>query len=242
MQDNINIITLLAIVVAVFVILRLRTVLGRHTDEDEARVTRKVRTRKKHTSVASDKIVTLPQPDTRNRLNPENKEHPEEDLRNKIRALGITDAIVGDGLVNISKHDNNFDVEHFRAGAKQAYEIIVTAFAEGNRNTLRDLLSEDVFKDFEMAIANRENRNEKIDQSFVGINHADIIEADLRENEAYITVKFVSQLISSTRNNSGEVINGDPQSVVNVTDIWTFSRDIISQNPNWRLISTHSMA
>ncbi|MEN2495301.1 MAG: hypothetical protein TECD_01223 [Hyphomicrobiaceae bacterium hypho_1] len=240
MQDNINIITLLAIVVAVFVILKLRTVLGRHTDEDEARVARKMRSREKANSTASDKIVTLPQRSANDRFKPENQERSEEDLRDKIKALGITDVNASDGLIDIAKSDKSFDIEHFLTGAKHAYEIIVTAFAEGNRNLLSELLSEDVLKGFEEAILRRENSKETVDQSFVGINNADITEAEMRGNEANITLKFTSQLISATRDSSGKVINGDPQTVIDVIDIWTFSRNVISQNPNWRLIATQS--
>ncbi len=240
MQDNINIITLLAIVVAVFVILRLRSVLGRRTDEDEARIARRMRAREEHAAAASEKVVTLPQRDADNQAPLRPQEQPEEDLRNKVEALGIKDGTIKDGIISIAKRDPDFDVEHFMTGAKQAYEMIVTAFAEGNRNLLSDLLSEDVFEGFESAISDREDRDEKIDQSFVGISKADIVDAELSGNEANVTVKFVSQLISATRGSSGEVISGDPQSVMDVTDIWTFSRDVTSQDPNWRLIATQS--
>ena len=90
------------------------------------------------------------------------------------------------------------------------------------------------------AIADRDSRGEQVDQSFVGINKADIIEADLKDSIANITVKFLSQLISATRDRDGEVISGDPQKVMEVTDIWTFARDVTSANPNWRLIATQA--
>ncbi|MEO0810679.1 MAG: Tim44/TimA family putative adaptor protein [Pseudomonadota bacterium] len=240
MQENFHILTILAIVVAVFVILRLRSVLGRRTDEDEARISRQIRAREQHAAAAAEKVVTLPQRNTHNNAQSKHKPQPEEDLLEKWKSLNITDKTIRDGLLAIAKRDSAFDIEHFVVGAKQAYEMIVTAFAEGNRNLLRDLLSEPVFEGFDAAISEREQRKEQVDQSFVGINKAEVVDAELHNNEASITVKFISQLISATRDESGEVISGDPLRVMEVTDIWTFSRDVTSQNPNWRLIATKS--
>ena len=143
-------------------------------------------------------------------------------------------------LLQLNRADASFDPEGFMRGAKQAYEMIVTAFAEGNRRMLKDLLSKEVFDGFQSAIADRESRGEQIDQSFVGINKADIVEADIKSNVAQITIKFVSQLISATRDRAGQIISGDPQRITEVTDIWTFARDIGSRNPNWRLIATQA--
>jgi len=240
MQDNINIITLLAIVVAVFVILRLRSVLGRRTDEDEARIARKMRTHEQHATAASEKVVTLPRRGPADNAQTQQQVQPEEEIRRKMQTLGIADQSISDALVAIASRDPSFDIEHFVNGAKQAYEMIVTAFAEGNRKLLQDLLSEPVYEGFEAAISDREDREEQVDQSFVGINKADIVDAELRGKEANVTMKFISQLISATRDSDGQVINGDPQKVMEVTDIWTFSRDVTSPNPNWQLIATQS--
>jgi predicted lipid-binding transport protein (Tim44 family) len=122
--------------------------------------------------------------------------------------------------------------------------MIVTAFAEGNRKILRDLLSPAVYDSFVRAIAEREGRGEQIDQSFVGISKNDILEAEVEKGVASITLRFVSQLISATRDKKGEVIEGDPTRIKEVTDIWTFTRDISTararQNPNWKLVATQA--
>jgi predicted lipid-binding transport protein (Tim44 family) len=122
--------------------------------------------------------------------------------------------------------------------------MIVSAFAEGNRRILKDLLSKDVYDGFTAAIAEREARNETIDQQFVGIKKADIVEAELKSGVAYLTVRFVSELISATRDKSGEVISGDAQKIKDVTDIWTYSRDVSTpkarSNPNWKLVATQA--
>jgi predicted lipid-binding transport protein (Tim44 family) len=116
--------------------------------------------------------------------------------------------------------------------------MIVTAFADGDRKALKQLLSRDVFDSFASAIAERERNGETVDFKFVGISNAEIIDADLAGRNANITIKFISDLITATRNRDGEVIDGDPAKIQDVTDIWTFSRDISSRDPNWRLVAT----
>jgi predicted lipid-binding transport protein (Tim44 family) len=122
--------------------------------------------------------------------------------------------------------------------------MVVTAFAEGNRKILKDLLSRDVYDGFTQAISEREKRGEQIDQSFVGINKADIVESDLKNGIANVTVRFMSQLISATRDRAGAILAGDPQRIKEVTDIWTFRRDVSTAraraNPNWELVATQS--
>jgi predicted lipid-binding transport protein (Tim44 family) len=149
-------------------------------------------------------------------------------------------------LLEIAKADPAFDPEAFIRGAKAAYEMIVTAFAEGNRKLLKDLLSRDVYDGFVGAVSDRESRGEQTDQSFVGIDKADILESEVKGGIASVTVRFVSQLISATRDKAGAIISGDTQRIKEVTDIWTFSRDVSSAkalaNPNWRLVATQSPA
>jgi predicted lipid-binding transport protein (Tim44 family) len=124
--------------------------------------------------------------------------------------------------------------------------MIVTAFAEGNRKLLKSLLSRDVYEGFVGAISEREARGEQVDQSFVGINKTDLVESEVRGGIASITIRFVSQLISATRDKAGAILQGDPQRVKEVTDIWTFRRDISTpkarDNPNWELVATQSPA
>jgi predicted lipid-binding transport protein (Tim44 family) len=154
--------------------------------------------------------------------------------------LAGDNASMASGLLDIARADQTFDPDQFLKGARAAYEIIVTAFAEGNRKTLKDLLSRDVHDGFVGAIAEREARGEQVDQSFVGIKTADIVEAELKGGVAQLTVKFVSELISATRDRVGEVIGGDPKRIKEVTDIWTFAREVASRNPNWKLIATQA--
>jgi predicted lipid-binding transport protein (Tim44 family) len=118
--------------------------------------------------------------------------------------------------------------------------MVVMAFAEGNEAELKQLLGPEVYDGFQRAIRERESRDEKMESSLVGIDKADIIEAEVKNRTGYVTVKFVSELVSVTRGADGEVIEGDPKKVREVTDIWTFARDIASRNPNWKLVATEA--
>ena len=118
--------------------------------------------------------------------------------------------------------------------------MIVTAYANGDRRQLKDLLAREVYEGFEGAIKDREQRGEKIESRFVSIEAADIIGAEQRGKAAQITVRFVSQLVSVTRDRSGAVIDGSPDKVTTVTDVWTFARDVSSRDPNWKLVATEA--
>ena len=138
------------------------------------------------------------------------------------------------------REDKTFDAKHFVAGARAAYEMIVLAYAEGDRRTLKNLLSRDVYDGFEAAIRERESKGETVETRFVSIDKSDITGAELRGRTAQITVRFVSQLVSVTRDKSGNVIDGNPDKVTDVTDVWTFARDLSSRDPNWKLVATEA--
>jgi predicted lipid-binding transport protein (Tim44 family) len=141
-------------------------------------------------------------------------------------------------LEKIAKADKSFEVSSFLEGAKMAYEMIVTAFAEGDRKTLKPLLSKDVYDGFAAAIAEREKAGETVDTQIVGIDKADIVAASVNGRRASITVKFQSQMISVKRDGDGAAIDGDERAIQNITDVWSFDRDVTARDPNWRLVAT----
>jgi predicted lipid-binding transport protein (Tim44 family) len=143
-------------------------------------------------------------------------------------------------LTQMAQLDRSFDCGVFLNGAKVAYEMIVTAFDAADRKTLKTLLGKDVYEAFDTAISDREEQGTTIDSNFVGIDSATIIEASTKAKTANVTVKFISQLISSSLDREGRVIDGDPKKVREVTDIWTFMRDLSSNDPNWKLIATEA--
>jgi predicted lipid-binding transport protein (Tim44 family) len=136
--------------------------------------------------------------------------------------------------------DSDFDVEDFLNGAKSAYEMIVTAFAQGDRVRLKDLLSPVVFEGFNAAITEREKRGEVMSTTFVAIDSAVLVDAHLKDQMIQITVKFSSKLITVTKDSSGKVIEGAADKIVDVTDIWTFERKAMSASPAWHLVATES--
>ncbi len=243
MDGRIDVITLLFLVVAVVVILKLRNVLGRRTGDEEARYERQLRAQqeaRERAAAAKGKVVTLPRREREAATVGGHEEMAAADAETRVKNFAGGNTFLEQALLHIARADANFDPEQFLRGAKQAYEMIVMAFAEGNRKLLKDLLSREVFDSFGAAISDRESRGEQIDQSFVGINKAEIVEAELKGATAQVTVKFISQLISATRDTAGQVISGDPQRIREVTDIWTFARDVTSRDPNWRLIATQA--
>jgi predicted lipid-binding transport protein (Tim44 family) len=112
--------------------------------------------------------------------------------------------------------------------------------AEGDRRTLRNLLSKDVYEGFDHAIRERETKGETAETRFVSIDRSDINGAEVRGPTAQVTVRFVSQLVSVTRDRNGNVIDGNPDKVTDVTDVWTFARDVSSRDPNWKLVATEA--
>jgi predicted lipid-binding transport protein (Tim44 family) len=145
-------------------------------------------------------------------------------------------------LEEIARADAGFSPKQFLDGARIAYEMIVGAFAEGDRRTLKNLLSSEVYEGFSRALDEREQRGEKLESNFIGIEKANIADAALEGRRASVTVRFVSQLITATRNREGAVVDGDPKRVREVTDIWTFIRDVTFSDPNWKLGATESAA
>jgi predicted lipid-binding transport protein (Tim44 family) len=233
-------VTLIALVAAVVGVWKLLSILGRD-DGIDRKIERSAPDRRPATPDAR-KVVTVPRRDAAGTVSEAVVDVPTNDDEQKIRVYAANNDALAQGLLEVYRTDPAFDPQSFVKGANQAYEMIVTAFAEGNRKTLKDLLSRDVYDGFLAEMTAREKRGDLVDQSFVGINKSDIVDAELKGGVANITVRFVSQLISATRDRSGVVTSGDPQKIKDVTDVWMFSRDISSAraraNPNWKLIST----
>ncbi len=240
-----DIYTIIFLALAVFIFIRLRSVLGQRTGRERPPYDPySRRDAAKAPSGPTDKVVNFPgtaepaEPAAAN----ETVEPGDTDTPVPARWAGVAEvgSAVANGLDAIATQEPGFDVKHFITGARSAYEMIVVAFAEGDRAALKDLLAKDVFDGFASAITEREQRGEKMETRFVGVDKADIIEATVKGRTAQITMKFVSQLISVTRSKAGAVIDGDPEVVADVTDVWTFSRDLGARDPNWKLVATEA--
>ena len=132
-----------------------------------------------------------------------------------------------------------FNKERFLTGAKRAFEIIICAFSQGDTETLENLASPQLIKKFQEIIEDRRAQGITAETDLIGFEQAEIVNADIdEENNAKITVKFISEQVNLLRNKDNEVIQGDENFIQNITDIWTFERCLTSVNPNWLLVST----
>ena len=136
--------------------------------------------------------------------------------------------------------DPKFDPVDFVVGARVAFDMIVTAFAQGDAKALRPLLNDQVYGNFSTAIEERNENKHRHETTVVGILSADIAGAELKGDDAQVTVKFVSQQINVTKDQEGRIVDGDPSEVANITDLWTFTRSVKSRDPNWVLTATES--
>ncbi|HUN50021.1 MAG TPA: Tim44/TimA family putative adaptor protein [Candidatus Sulfotelmatobacter sp.] len=208
---------ILLAMVAGFIILRLRSVLGRRTGNEPPRPAPPVRP-----GPEEDKIVAL----------------PDRSRRPDVAEPAAPSGPAGAGLRQIKLADPKFDVNDFISGAKAAYEMIVTAFAAGDLATLKPLLNQEVFDNFRRAIEQRKAAGQRLETRLVGIKRVDLLEAELKGRTAEVTVKFVSELINATYDTDNKVVAGNAGAVDEVTDIWSFARDIRSSDPNWFLAAT----
>jgi predicted lipid-binding transport protein (Tim44 family) len=206
--------------VAAFIAFRLRNVLGRRTGHERRRtegVSRPTPVR------SNDTVVPLPERQPASQATAE-----EPTAEGPLRT----------GLNQIRMADPGFDPEGFLQGARAAFAMIVEAFAKGERAALRPLLADGVYGEFVQAIDERERRKHTLTTELVALRTAEITAAGMRGTRARVTVRFVSDQINVTRDERGEVVDGDPKRIAEVADLWTFERDTRSRDPNWELVET----
>lgn len=236
-ECDVDIYTIIFLALAVFIFLRLRNVLGQRTGNErppfDRAAARDMISGKQDNNVISMPGTVIDQAP----IAPNADVVPPSD---RWKGIAEPDSELEHGLNAIAQHDSSFDARHFVDGAKSAYEMIVMAFANGDRRSLRDLLSSEVYESFDAAIKDREKNDLKVESRFVAIEKAELISAELRDRTAMLTLKFVSQMISATRDKTGAVVDGSPDKVTDITDVWTFARDTSSRDPNWKLVGTGS--
>jgi len=215
--------------IAAFLILRLRSVLGRHRHDGRPQNDSYESAR----SLPKDEtVVSLP--DRSEGRRPGRRSEPE--AAPSAGAATPLDAT----LTQMRLADPRFDVREFLSGARTAFEMIVEGFAKGDRKTLQMLLSPEVYENFEGAISERESKNHTLENTLIRIVSADPIEAELDGSVGSITVKIVSEQVNVTKNAAGEAVDGNLNHITEVSDIWTFARDLRSRDPNWKLVATRS--
>jgi predicted lipid-binding transport protein (Tim44 family) len=144
------------------------------------------------------------------------------------------------GLDAIRAAEPDFDPVGFLAGAKVAFEMILQAFAVGDTNALKPLLAPDVLQNFSAAIATRQRDKLSVKFTLVGIVGLEVLDGELKGPDARIKLRFNSEQVNVTQDSEGRIVEGHPNEVASITDIWTFSRPVTSRDPNWVLIATES--
>jgi predicted lipid-binding transport protein (Tim44 family) len=242
MQDTFDLTTIIFLALAVVVIWRLRSVLGQKTGAERSPFKPVERSRTEPTANRGegDNVVRLPGADRV--MQAERMQAAANAPARDWRGIAEPGSEVARGLEAAVQAEPGFDPRAFLEGAKGAYETIMIAFAKGDRKTLRALLSKEVGEAFERAISERERNKQTLETTFVSIDKAEIVAVEVRNRVAQITVRFISNLITATRDASGAVIDGSAETVVEVPDIWTFARTLGSRDPNWQLVATEAGA
>nr|WP_068311307.1 Tim44/TimA family putative adaptor protein [Pseudovibrio hongkongensis] len=247
MNEIFDIGNIIILAIAVIVFLKLRSVLGQRTgherppNEVTERFSKREQQPQKQTS-DGDNVVPLPGASE----TPVQQPAPLEERELLEQGKSAIDRVAGRGtpvaeqLLKVLEVEKTFNAQEFLNGAKAAYEMIVVGFADGDRKVLQNLLSEDVFSGFSTALQERESRKERVETTFIGIDKAEIAGAIVGGGMIEVTVRIKSQVITTTRNVDGVIVEGDPAQVVENNDIWTFSRKIDAADPNWLLIATSS--
>ncbi len=237
MQDSFDVTTIIFLALAVFVIWRLRSVLGQKTGAERSPFKPVDHSRTEPQARAEgDNVVRLPGADRVQQAST-----PSAAPRD-WRGIAEPGSEVARGLESVVQAESGFEPRTFIEGAKGAYEAIMIAFAKGDRKTLRGLLSKEVGEAFERAIADRERSKQTLETTFVSIDKAEIVAVEVKNRVAQITVRFLSNLITATRNAENKVVDGSAEAVVEVPDVWTFARTLGSRDPNWQLVATDAGA
>jgi predicted lipid-binding transport protein (Tim44 family) len=210
--------------VAAFIALRLRSVLGRRTGQERRRSGGFSPARP---NGAADNVVALPERST-------------SQAEAEAALAGLSDKGVKAGITQIRLADQRFDLQQFLGGARAAFEMIVEAYAAGEKATLRPLLADDVYAGFERAIDQRQAAGQSFETQLTAVPAAEVVGAEMRGSLARITVRFKSEQINILRDAQGKVLEGDPQTAEEVIDLWMFERDTTSPDPNWILVETRT--
>ena len=187
---------ILLAMIAGFIILRLRGILGRRTGHEK--------------KVFGNKF---------------NKKKTQKDKDTEGKVVNLRSGKLDDAAK-----------EQFIKGAKAAYEMIITSFAKGDKNALKPLLNKEVYQNFSDEIDHRKKENLKSELTFVGVKSAEIKNFEKKDNIYTFTVNFVSEIITCKKDKNNNVIEGSPDIVKTVKDVWKFSKNMWSSNPNWYLV------
>ena len=204
--------------IAIFLILRLRSVLGTREGFEKPR-------------------VTAPTPSRRSAPDLEVIEGgPDPDVTDYVDA----DSDAAAALTAMKAADRSFNVREFLRGSRSAYEMILTGFEKGDLADIKPYLSDDVYEAFAGVVEAREKEGLSIDFTFVGISETSLVDAEFDEatNEAEISIKFLSESTSAVYDKGGDLVEGSATEIKKQRDVWTFGRTMGTGDPNWFLVAT----
>lgn len=208
--------------VALFIILRYRSILGQKTGHDFSNKPADNRGQNKvvslHDGEVMDATAIMPEPD--------------------LSLVEVKDPQLVTNIANMKAIDPTFTLDGFISGARGAFEMVITAFSSHDRATLKQLLGPDVYSEFDENIRKQEETERKLHTTLVSLKEAEIKEAELKKTTARMTVQFLSEQITIERDKAGEIIGGDASDIQEIVDEWVFERDLKSRNPNWQIIET----
>ncbi|MCF4096926.1 Tim44/TimA family putative adaptor protein [Maritalea mediterranea] len=247
MQDFLDPTTLIFLIIAVVVLFRLRSVLGTRTGHERPPYQRDDKNEQDNAPQSESareqdagNVIDLGRRDQNSR--------PQLDAqKRRLKIEAEIDRIAGSrenvakGLKELADLDRDFSPKQFLDGAISAYEMIVVAFAQGDKKTLKMLLDRSIYDEFEKAINEREAQGQTNQFTFVGFKNVEIVDVEFENKDALITIDYRAQVVSAVRDKSGEVIEGDVDAIVDIADEWTFARPIKSRDPNWKLVRTDQL-
>ena len=214
------------LLVAIFLIIRLRSVLGRRTGNEK---------KPKDIFTYQDSIL---EPDKKKVL--EVKEAIKRKTPLSLPEKKINNLKKSTGLERIFYFDKNFSPKKFLEGAKIAFKSIIETYAKGEINKIKNLLSSNVFSAFSREIKSRVQKKHSLEHTLISLKSADIEKIHVKSSIADIVVKFVSEQVNLLKNEKGKTLSGNDEYIENHIDYWTFSKDLKSTNPNWKLVVTKS--
>ncbi len=217
--------------IAVFVLLRLRNILGQKSDGEPPPFFNLEKREQKNKNERESAVESVVHVAGKN-------QKTKSDAAPDAYMESLNNQAVAESIAAIKKLDANFNATSFLNGAKMAYEMVFDAFAKGDKNTLEMLLDKPVFETFVQEIEGRAAKSEKTELTLVSVRPKDIIRASLTGNKAQIAVKFDSEQVSLTKDADGRIVSGDPSQTIIMDDEWLFERDVTSKNPNWKIIET----
>lgn len=239
MTDFLDLPTLIVIGLAIVILFRLRSVLGTRTGNERPPLERRVKSDAPNKPVKEETVVPMRPHGAGNPDLDEERRHRK--IEAEIEQYSKGNVPLADGFKAVIEADPSFSPRNFLDGAKQAYEMIVTAFAAGDRQTLKNLVEKDVFDGFQRAIVEREAANQSVDFTFVGLPKIEFSEAEYDKKNVLITIRFHAEVVSATRDKAGTLVDGNADQVQTIADEWTFARNPKSRDPNWKVVATSQL-